>query len=103
MQRHTVRLFIDPTSTDAYVRFTAQPTADCSQPELLTVTVEPVIDSSIGQPHLIPHLFRLQGIRVESDRNKFARFSGLFDAQRGRGIGYFVAPSAFESAVSATI
>jgi|GEM_PF-1534401 len=94
MQRHTIQLFIDPTATDAYVRFTAQPTAECSQPELMTVTVEPVIDYSTNQPHLIAHIFRLQGIRVESDRSTFARFNGLFDAQRGRGIGYFVAPNA---------
>lgn len=103
MQKHTVRLFIDPTSTDAYVRFTAQQTADCSQPELMSVTVEPVIDHSISPPHLTPHIFRLQGIRVESDRNAFARFTGLFDAHRGRGIGYFVAPNADKLAAPATI
>lgn len=93
MRRYATRLFIDPTATGQCIRFTAQPTDRCYQPELVIVTVEPITDRT-RQSHDTPRLFRLQGIRVESDRNNFAHFHGWYNAQHGYGIGLFLPPHA---------
>ena len=91
MQRYATRLFIDPTPTQTGIRFTAQPTAQCCQPELMILSIQPVISAGDESP-VTPTLFALQGIRVASDRNSFAYFCGFYRPDRDYGIGYFTAP-----------